>query len=92
MVLVSGDIHVSRHHDYGRERLGYPLHECVVSPMHHGIIPSLDVPHPARVWSKPEPHVFLVLDAAEDTLHLRWVNAAGETLHQFRLKASELKA
>ncbi len=92
VVLVSGDIHVSRHHDYGRERLGYPLHECVVSPMHQSVIPSLDVPHPARVWSKPEPIVFLVLDATRERLDLRWINASGTVIHSFQLKATELGA
>ncbi|BCU78956.1 hypothetical protein llg_36710 [Luteolibacter sp. LG18] len=92
VVLVSGDIHVSRHHDYGKERLGYPLHECVVSPMHDSVIPSLDVPHAARVWSKPEPNVFMTLAADERTLEATWFNMAGTKLHGFKVGAAELRA
>lgn len=92
VVLVSGDIHVSRHHDYGKERLGYPLHECVVSPMHNSVIPSLDVKHPARIWSKPEPNVFMTFSADARTLEATWFNMAGEKLHGFKLNAAELRA
>ncbi|MES2996580.1 MAG: alkaline phosphatase D family protein [Verrucomicrobiota bacterium] len=90
VVLVSGDIHVSRHHDYGKERLGYPLHECVVSPLHHSVIPSLDIPHPARVWSKPEPHAFMTLEATERALRATWINKAGKKIHKFDLSSDEL--
>lgn len=92
VVLVSGDIHVSRHHDYGSERLGYPLHECVVSPMHDSIIPALDVPHAARVWSKPEPNVFMTFQADSKTLEATWINMAGKKLHGFRVNAADLRA
>jgi alkaline phosphatase D len=91
VILVSGDIHVSRHHDYGSDRIGYPLHECVVSPMHASVIPSLDIAHPARIWSKPEPNVFVVVKADHQTLKADWINMSGERLHGFELKASTLQ-
>ena len=92
VVLVSGDIHVSRHHDYGSGRLGYPLHECVVSPMHSSVIPSLDVPHEARVWSKPEPNVFMTLEADSRNLTATWINMTGDRIHQFQVAAADLQA
>ncbi|MES2924684.1 MAG: alkaline phosphatase D family protein [Verrucomicrobiota bacterium] len=91
VVLISGDIHVSRHHDYGSSRLGYPLHECVVSPMHASVIPSLDVPHEARMWSKPEPNVFMTLQADAKKLTATWINMAGEEIHRFQLAAADLR-
>jgi alkaline phosphatase D len=91
VVLISGDIHVSRHHDYGSERIGYPLHECVVSPMHASVIPSLDVAHPARIWSKPEPNVFMVMKATQKKLRAEWINMAGEKIHGFELDVSKLQ-
>jgi alkaline phosphatase D len=92
VVLISGDIHVSRHHDYGSERLGYPLHECVVSPMHERIIPALDVAHPARIWSRPEPNVFLKVEADATSLVARWINMTGEEIHVLNLNAADLTA
>jgi alkaline phosphatase D len=94
VMLISGDIHVSRHHDYGTERLGYPLHECVVSPMHASVIPSLDVKHEARVWSKPEPNVFLKVEAEnlskDPQLTATWINMAGKKLHRVEVSATQL--
>lgn len=90
VVLISGDIHVSRHHDYGKDRLGYPLHECVVSPMHSSVIKSLDVPHPAKVWSKPAPNVFMTVKADQKQAEFTWINMAGKKLYQFSLSAGEL--
>lgn len=92
VILVSGDIHVSRHHRYEATALGYPLHECVVSPMHASVIPALDVAHPARIWSKPEPNVFLTFEADSRTLEATWINRKGEALHSFKLGVEELKA
>ncbi len=90
VMLVSGDIHVSRHHDYGSERLGYPLHECVVSPMHERVIPSLDVKHPARVWSLPAPNVFLKVEATPKNLTARWLNVKGAQIYTFSVSSKSL--
>lgn len=92
VMVLSGDIHVSRHHDYGTERVGYPLHECVVSPMHASVIPSLDVEHPARVWSKPEPNVFLTMEVTPKQLTARWITMTGTVIHEFTTTADDLTA
>lgn len=62
VVLVGGDIHVSRHLVH-RQRVGYDLHDFVTSPAHTGIIPSLDVAHPDLEWSLVEGRQFLTLTA-----------------------------
>ena len=87
---MSGDIHVSRHHDYGNERLGYPLHECVVSPMHERVIPSLDVKHPAKVWSLPAPNVFLKVEATSKKLTATWINMMGKEIYSFSVESKAL--
>ncbi len=62
VVLVGGDIHVSRHLIH-RQRVGYDLHDFVSSPAHTSVIPSLDVPHPDLEWSSQQPRQFLTLTA-----------------------------
>lgn len=62
VVLVGGDIHVSRHLVH-RQRVGYDLHDFVTSPAHTSVIPSLDVTHPNLEWSSQEPRQFLTLTA-----------------------------
>ena len=43
VVLVGGDIHVSRHLEYPmKERMGYDLHQFSISPLHDRVIPSLN--------------------------------------------------
>jgi hypothetical protein len=64
----------------------------VVSPMHASVIPDLDIAHPARIWSKPEPNVFMIMEADKETLHATWINMAGEKLHDFKVTAAELRA
>lgn len=62
VVLVGGDIHVSRHFVH-RQRLDYDLHDFVTSPAHTSVIPSLDVTHPDLEWSSQEPRQFMTLTA-----------------------------
>jgi hypothetical protein len=62
VVLVGGDIHVSRHLIH-RQRLGYDLHDFISSPAHTGVIASLDVAHPDLEWSSQQPQQFLTLTA-----------------------------
>lgn len=62
VVLVGGDIHVSRHLIH-RQRIGYDLHDFITSPAHTSVIPSLDVTHPDLEWSSQEPRQFLTLTA-----------------------------
>jgi hypothetical protein len=62
VVLVGGDIHVSRHLVHPR-RTGYDLQDFIISPAHTSLIPSLDVPHPDLEWSSLQPRQFLTLTA-----------------------------
>ncbi len=62
VVLVGGDIHVSRHLIHP-QRVGYDLHDFISSPAHTSIIPSLDVAHPDLEWSSQEARQFLTLTA-----------------------------
>lgn len=62
VVLVGGDIHVSRHLIH-RQRIGYDLHDFITSPAHTGVIASLDVTHPDLEWSSQQPRQFFTLTA-----------------------------
>lgn len=62
VVLLGGDIHVSRHLIHP-QRIGYDLHDFVTSPAHTSVIPGLDVPHPSLEWSSRQPRQFLTLTA-----------------------------
>lgn len=62
VVLFGGDIHVSRHLIHP-QRIGYDLHDFIVSPAHTSVIPSLDVPHPDLEWSSQQPRQFLTITA-----------------------------
>lgn len=62
VVLLGGDIHVSRHLIHP-QRVNYNLHDFVVSPAHTSVIPSLDVPHPDLEWSSKQPRQFLTIKA-----------------------------
>jgi alkaline phosphatase D len=62
VVLVGGDIHVSRHLIH-RQRIGYNLHDFITSPAHTSVISSLDVTHPDLEWSSQQPRQFFTLTA-----------------------------
>lgn len=62
VVLLGGDIHVARHLIHPR-RVGYDLHDFVISPGHTRVITSLDVFHPSLEWSLVEGWQFLTLTA-----------------------------
>lgn len=62
VVLVGGDIHVSRHLVHPL-RVGYDLHDFIISPGHTGVIPSLNVYHQDLEWSRVEPNQFLTMTA-----------------------------
>lgn len=84
VVLVGGDIHVSRHLHYpdSAARVGYPLDQWIVSPLHDRTIPSLNVPHPGLRWSAVAPRTFLVVTAdatgPEPQLAAVWVQDHGQ--------------
>jgi phosphodiesterase/alkaline phosphatase D-like protein len=100
VVLVGGDIHVSRHLRYPDTvaRVGYVLDQLIVSPLHDRVIASLDVPHPALLWSAREPRVYLLLEAdsrrEDPVLVARWLQdigrGAGRELRRVEWRASEL--
>ena len=62
IVLLGGDIHLSRHLVHP-QRVGYDLHEFIVSPAHVDTIRSLDVFQPSLEWTLVEPNQFLTLCA-----------------------------
>lgn len=62
VVLLGGDIHVARHLVHPR-RVGYDLHDFIISPGHTRVITSLDVYHPSLEWSLVEGWQFLTLTA-----------------------------
>ncbi|MFG0265476.1 MAG: alkaline phosphatase D family protein [Rhodopirellula sp. JB055] len=62
VVLLGGDIHVARHLIHP-QRVGYDLHDFVISPGHDHTITALDVPHPSLEWSLVEGWQFLTLTA-----------------------------
>ncbi|MEO1617373.1 MAG: alkaline phosphatase D family protein [Planctomycetota bacterium] len=62
VVLLGGDIHVARHLIHP-QRVGYDLHDFVVSPGHERTITKLDVFHPSLEWSLVEGWQFLTLTA-----------------------------
>ena len=65
VTLVGGDIHVSRHLIHPR-RVGYDLHDFIISPGHDHVITRLNVFHPSLEWSHMEGNQFLTLTAQGD--------------------------
>jgi alkaline phosphatase D len=88
VVLLGGDVHVSLLLEHlPAERLGYPLFEYVVSPLHDSVIPSLVPTKDKRLlWSAVEPNVFLrmVADTTGEmpTLTSTWIKMDGKRLHE----------
>lgn len=92
-VLIGGDIHVSRHLKYPmKERIGYDLHQFIVSPLHDRIIPSLNVPHPHLQWGEPIKNMFLRVDVDSTgdtpTLLARWIDRTGKVHRTVKLEAA----
>ncbi len=90
VILMGGDIHASRALRYD-DRVGYPLWQFIVSPMHASTIPSLNVPHPNLVWGKPVPNVFLrvVADNRKEPARLvaTWLKMDGEPINEVEIEA-----
>jgi alkaline phosphatase D len=88
VVLLGGDVHVSLLLEHlPAARLGYPLFEYVVSPLHERVIPSLVPTKDKRLlWSAVEPNVFLrtVADTTGvvPTLTSTWIQMDGKRLHE----------
>ena len=97
VVLVGGDVHRSRYfvHPTADTGLSYPLHEIVTSPLGHSIHKAAEVAHRNLRFDRGEPHAFAEFDAvkpaggAEATLVVRWRNAAGDVLHEAKMKTAD---
>ncbi|MEE2642616.1 MAG: alkaline phosphatase D family protein [Planctomycetota bacterium] len=91
VVLIGGDIHVSRHLKYPmKDRIGYDLHQWIISPLHDRVIPSLNVPHPHLQWGQPLKNMFLTV-AADTTgsrprLEAKWIDRMGKLHRQVRIE------
>jgi len=88
IVLLGGDVHVSLLLEHlPAERLGYPVFEYIVSPLHDSVIPGLVPKKDTRLrWSSTEPNVFLrmVADTTGEvpTLTSAWIKMDGTRLHE----------
>lgn len=96
-ILVGGDIHCSRLLKYKTDDIcGYPIHQLIVSPIHDGVIPSLNVSHPDLVKGSATPHVWLKLDVDSTrkpaTLRAEWVQMDGIEMWSLEVDESDLTA
>jgi len=94
-VLIGGDIHVSRHLKHPMtDRIGYDLHQWVISPMHDSVIPELNVPHPHLKWGEPIANIFLrvVADTTVNppTLEAVFMDRHGKRHYEVKLTAVDL--
>ncbi|MCH2179927.1 MAG: alkaline phosphatase family protein [Mariniblastus sp.] len=94
VILMGGDIHASRALRYD-DRVGYPLWQMIVSPMHASTIPSLNVDHPNLIWGEAVPNVFLRIVADDRcqpaVLVATWMRMDGKVINEVRLDASRLR-
>ena len=91
VVLIGGDIHVSRHLKYPmQERIGYDLHQFIISPLHDRVIPSLNVPHPHLQWGETLKNMFLTVTAdttgERPTLDANWIDRTGKLHRHVRIE------
>ena len=91
VVLIGGDIHVSRHLKYPmQDRIGYDLHQFIISPLHDSVIPSLNVPHPHLQWGEPLKNMFLTVTAdttgERPTLDAKWIDRTGKLHRHVRIE------
>ena len=92
VVLLGGDVHVSLLLEHlPATRLGYPVFEYIVSPLHDSVIPSLVPTKDKRLlWSAVEPNVFLRMVAdttgEEPRLTSTWITMDGKRLHEHVIK------
>ncbi|WP_254507123.1 alkaline phosphatase D family protein [Anatilimnocola floriformis] len=84
VMLIGGDIHVTRLLRYPPKFAGYPLWDFISSPIHDKVIPALNVPHPFLLESKEQPNTFLELTADSTvqppTLTARFLDTEGKSL------------
>jgi alkaline phosphatase D len=95
VVLIGGDIHVSRLLRYDtRAVVGYDLYQFVISPLHDRLIPLANVPDPNLLASGVEPWVFLrvTVDGTQTppTLLAECVNRDGKVFFKQEISAADL--
>ncbi|MGB0774426.1 MAG: LamG-like jellyroll fold domain-containing protein [Akkermansiaceae bacterium] len=93
VVLFGGDIHVARYLKHP-QRLGYDLHDFIMSPGHTGVISSLNVHHPSLEWHRDQPNQFLTMTAdttkSVPELTVRYLDAAGMENHKVVIPYTEV--
>jgi alkaline phosphatase D len=96
VVLLGGDIHASRVLRYKEteKTAGYRMVQFIASPIHHKVIPSLNIYHPDLVRSAVEPHVFLLVEVdttvTPAALRTELVNRHGERVFTYNLTLDDL--
>jgi len=85
VVLIGGDIHVSRVLRYKTEKeVGYPLYQFITSPLHNKTIKSLNVPHPDLIRDAVIPHTFMKITVdptvIPETLTAEFIDKDGKRL------------
>ena len=94
VVLHGGDIHCSRYLMHP-QRIGYDLHDFIMSPGHNKVIPSLNVFHPSLEWSLVKGNQFLLMRAdttkADPILKVEYRRPNGEVAHAVNVKLSQLQ-
>ena len=96
VVLIGGDIHCSRLLQYKtEEQVGYPIRQCIVSPIHDSTIPSLNVAHPDLIHGAAIPHVWLRVEIdttkTPATLEAQWLQMDGQEMWDLTLDETELR-
>lgn len=93
VIVLGGDIHVSRYLLHP-QRIGYDLHDFVISPGHTSVIKSLNVYHPSLNWSRAEANQYLTIKAdttkADPELTVTFTDKDGKNNHQTKITLSEL--
>ena len=93
VILHGGDIHVSRYLKHPM-RLGYDLHDFIMSPGHTHIIRSLDVYHPSYEWSLVDGQQYLTIavDTTKKipTLTAQYRQGNGKLVHEVKISYDQL--
>jgi len=93
VVLHGGDIHVSRYLMHPM-RLGYNLHDFIMSPGHKHTIKSLDIYHPSYEWSLLDGQQFLTMTADTTkkvpSLTVQYRQKNGKIAHEVNISYDEL--
>ncbi len=93
VVLFGGDIHVARYLRHP-QRVGYDLHDFIMSPGHKSVIASLNVYHPSIEWSRERQNQFLTMTADTSKsipeLTVRYLDADGVTNLEMTIPYTDL--